>query len=144
MTILWLKAFHIFFMISWMAGIFYLPRLFVYHAEAKNKAVSEQFKIMERRLWWFVLPFAVLTGILGIAILFQYGLDWLRVSHWMHLKLTLVLFIYIYYGYLFHLMKQFAADKNTHSSKFYRFLNESPVFVVIAIVVCAVVKPSFT
>ena len=144
MTIVWLKALHIFFMLCWMAGIFYLPRLFVYHAQTKNRAVSEQFKIMERRLWWFVLPFAVLTAGFGIAILFLYGMDWLRTSQWLHLKLTLVLFVYAYYGYLYRLMQRFAADANTHSVAFYRYLNESPVIVIFIVTILAVVKPNFT
>ena len=142
MTILWLKAIHIFFVVAWFAGIFYLPRLFVYHADASNHAVKEQFKIMERRLWWFVLPFAVLTAITGFSMIYQYGTEWLRASPWLHIKLTLVALIYVYYFYLYRLMKNFAEDKNTHSAKFYRFLNESPVLILLAVVVLAVVKPS--
>lgn len=141
MSILWLKAIHIFFVIAWFAGIFYLPRLFVYHADATNLAVKEQFKIMERRLWWFVLPFAILTAITGVAMIYQYGGDWLKASPWLHVKLTLVAGVYGYYFYLYGLMKKFAADENTRSARFYRILNESPVLLLLAIVILAVVKP---
>lgn len=139
--ILWLKALHIFFMVAWFAGIFYLPRLFVYHAEATEQNVRDQFKIMERRLWFFVTPFAVLTLVFGLALIHVYGLAWFKASGWLHLKLLLVLAIYGYHFYLYKLVKQFARDENTRSSKFYRFLNEAPVLVLLSIVILAVVKP---
>ncbi|OFC71188.1 protoporphyrinogen oxidase HemJ [Alteromonas confluentis] len=139
--ILWLKALHIFFMVAWFAGIFYLPRLFVYHAEATEQNVRDQFKIMERRLWFFVTPFAVLTLVFGLALIHVYGMAWFKASGWLHLKLLLVLAIYGYHFYLYKLVKQFARDENTRSSKFYRFLNEAPVLVLLSIVILAVVKP---
>lgn len=141
MTILWFKALHVFFMVAWLAGIFYLPRLFVYHASTEEQAVKDQFKVMERRLWWFVLPFAILTLVFGLLLIHSYGMEWFRQAGWLHAKIMLVLGIYGYYFYLYFLMKKFARDENTHSSKFYRFLNEAPVFVLLAIVVLAVVKP---
>lgn len=141
MTILWLKALHIFFMIAWMAGIFYLPRLFVYHADAKDQATKDTFKIMERRLWFFVTPFALLTLVFGLWIMMLYGMDWFRASKWIHIKITLLLAVYAYHFYLYKLVKDFAADKNTRSAKFYRILNEAPVLVLLGIVVLAVVKP---
>lgn len=141
MSILWLKALHIFFMLAWMAGLFYLPRIFVYHAQATEQAVKEQFKIMERRLWFFVTPFAILTAVFGICLIGSYGLAWLKASGWLHAKLTLVLAIYGYHFYLYKLMKSFARDENHHSSKFYRFLNEAPVLLILSIVVLAVTKP---
>lgn len=141
MTLLWLKALHIFFMLAWMAGVFYLPRLFVYHAGNITQETHEQFCIMERRLWWFVTPFAVLTAIFGIALIYVYGKAWFAASLWLHIKLTLLLALYAYHFYLYKLMKDFAAGRNRHSSRFYRFLNESPVVVVLAIVILAVVKP---
>ena len=139
--ILWLKALHIFFMVAWFAGIFYLPRLFVYHAETTEQVVRDQFKIMERRLWFFVTPFAVLTLVFGLALIHIYGMAWLKASGWLHLKLTLVLAIYGYHFYLYKLVKQFARDENTRSPKFYRFLNEAPVLVLLSVVILAVVKP---
>ena len=141
MTILWLKAFHVFFMIAWMAGIFYLPRLFVYHAESTNQETKDQFKIMERRLWFFVTPFALLTLILGVIIMYLYGSAWLKVSAWLHVKLAIVALFYAYHMYLYRLVKVFAADKNTHSPRFYRFLNEVPVLALLAIVILAILKP---
>ena len=139
--ILWLKASHIFFMVAWLAGIFYLPRLFVYHAEAKEQNIRDQFKIMERRLWFFVTPFAILTLIFGVSLIYVYGMAWFRASAWLHVKLTLLLAIYAYHFYLFKLVNQFARDENTRSPKFYRFLNEAPVLLLLAIVILAVVKP---
>ncbi len=141
MTILWLKAFHVFFMVAWMAGIFYLPRLFVYHADTQNQAVRDQFKVMERRLWLFITPFAILTLILGLIIMYLYGADWLRASGWLHAKLTIVALFYVYHMYLWHLVKVFAQDKNTHSPLFFRFLNEAPVLALLAIVLLAILKP---
>ena len=141
MTILWFKALHIFFMTAWMAGLFYLPRLFVYHAATDSREVSEQFKVMERKLWWFVFPFAVLTLIFGLLLIHSYGAAWFKNSGWLHGKLTLLVLVYGYYGYLFKIMKQFAADQNTRSHKFYRFLNEAPVLIFLAIVALAVIKP---
>lgn len=140
MTILWVKALHVFFMIAWMAGIFYLPRLFVYHAQADNQAVKDQFKVMERRLWLFVTPFALLTLILGVALIYLYGMDWFRTSKWLHYKIMLVLGFYVYHGYLYSLVKTFARDENKHSAKFYRFLNEAPVIALLIIVCLAIVK----
>lgn len=139
--ILWLKALHIFFMLAWMAGLFYLPRLFVYHAEATSQVVKDQFKVMERRLWWFVTPFAVLTLVFGVALIATYGMTWFRLSSWLHVKLALLVGIYGYHFYLYRLMIQFRNDRNTRSSRFYRILNELPVLAILAIVLLAVVKP---
>ena len=143
MTILIIKSLHIFFMIAWMAGLFYLPRLFVYHAETDQQAVKDQFKIMERRLWYFVTPFAFLTLIFGVVLIYMYGREWFRVSMWLHLKLTLVIFFYVYHFYLLRLVKMFARDENYHSPRFYRFLNEAPVLFLLGIVLLAVTKYSF-
>lgn len=140
MNILWLKALHVFFMLAWMAGLFYLPRLFVYHASTDHPAVSEAYKVMERRLWWFVTPFALLTFIFGFAMIYQYGSAWFKASTWLHIKLALLVLIYGYHGYLYVLMQRFALDQNTHSSRFYRVLNEAPVLLILAIVVLATTK----
>ena len=140
MTLLWIKALHLFFMVAWMAGIFYLPRLFVYHSQATNQAVKEQFKIMERRLWFFVTPFAILTLFFGLWLIGLYGIQWFASAHWLHIKLVLVFSLYMYHIYLFVLLKKFAKDENKHSTRFYRFLNESPVFIVLGIITLATVK----
>lgn len=139
--ILWFKALHIFFMLAWMAGLFYLPRIFVYHAETESQAVRDQFKVMERRLWLFVTPFALLTLVFGLALIATYGISWLKVSVWLHIKLLLVTALYAYHFYLYRLVKQFARDENDRSSRFFRFLNEIPVLFILAIVILAVVKP---
>ena len=140
-SILWLKAFHVIFMVAWFAGIFYLPRLFVNHAESTQALVHQQLKGMERRLLYFVTPFAILTVLLGIAIIYQYGYPWFAAAHWLHVKITLVVLLLIYHGYCFKLVNVFAADQNTRSGKFYRIFNEVPVVILFIIVILAYVKP---
>ena len=142
-TILWLKAFHVIFMVAWFAGIFYLPRLFVNHAESNDPNVIEQLKGMERRLLYFVTPFAILTLVLGLGIIHLYGGEWFAASKWLHIKLTLVILLFIYHGYCFKLLKVFKEDRNTRSGKFYRFFNEIPVIILFAVIILAYVKPSF-
>lgn len=139
--LLWYKALHIFFMVAWLAGIFYLPRLFVYNAESTNSSVKAQLNIMQKRLYYFVTPFAILTLVFGVLLIYDYGMHWFKASHWLHAKLALVVLFYIYHIYLFVLMKKFMNDANKHSPRFYRFLNEAPVLALLAIVILAVVKP---
>ena len=140
-TILWLKAFHVFFMVAWFAGIFYLPRLFVNHAETNSLEIAEHLKGMERRLLLFVTPFALFTVILGIAIIYQYGYAWFVASKWLHVKISLVLLLLGYHGYCFKLVRDFQQDKNTRSGKFYRLFNEITVFLLLGIVILVYVKP---
>ncbi|WP_440905804.1 CopD family protein [Catenovulum sp. SX2] len=141
MMILWIKAFHIIFMVAWFAGIFYFPRLLVYHAESTELAVQQQLKIMERRLLFFVTPFAILTGVFGVWLIYLYGLDWFKVSGWLHTKLLLITLLYGYHIYCFKLLKTFQQDLNRRSGRFYRFINEMPVLILFAAVILAVVKP---
>lgn len=148
MTILWLKAFHIFFMVAWFAGIFYLPRLFVYHSENNsadnaNIHTSDTLKVMERRLLFFVTPFAIFTLIFGTLLISQYGAAWFKQAHWLHAKLLLVTILYCYHGYCFKLLSDFKHNRNTKSSKFYRIFNEVPVLILLAIILLAVLKPAF-
>jgi putative membrane protein len=140
-ALLWLKAFHVFFMVAWFAGIFYLPRLFVNHAETSSKAGEEHLKGMEKRLLYFVTPFALFTVILGIALIYYYGYDWFVASKWLHLKNTLVLLLLAYHAYCFKLVKDFREDKNVRSGKFYRIFNESPVLILLAILCLVYLKP---
>jgi putative membrane protein len=141
MTLLWLKAFHVIAVIAWMAGLLYLPRLFVYHTEVTpGSPESERFKMMERRLLRAIMnPAMIAVYILGIAMILvdptymQQG--------WLHAKLGLVLAMTGLHGYLSVLRKKFAADANTHSAKFYRILNEAPTLLMIGIVILVVVKP---
>jgi putative membrane protein len=141
MMILWLKAFHISFMVAWFAGIFYLPRLFVNHAESDNHAVITQLKGMESRLLRFVTPFALFTILLGIALIYQYGYAWFVAAKWLHIKIVLVLLLLVYHAYCFKLVKDFANDRNNRSGKFYRIFNEVPVIILFAVVILAYIKP---
>jgi putative membrane protein len=142
-TVLLFKALHVFFMVAWFAGIFYLPRLFVYHAMTEERSNSSMLKIMERRLLFFVTPFAILTAVFGFALMYIYGREWIKLSIWLHIKLTLVLFLYIYHGYCFKLLADFKHDRNKRSDRFYRIFNELPVILLLAIIMLAVMKPGF-
>ncbi|WP_199610566.1 CopD family protein [Flocculibacter collagenilyticus] len=136
------KALHIFFLIAWFAGIFYLPRLFVYHAETNSEDVSELFKAMERRLIYFVSPFALFTLIFGVLMIMEYGMAWFKMSYWLHAKLVLVILLYAHFGYCYTIVKQFKRDQNTRSPRFYRIFNEIPVILLIGIIFLAVLKPA--
>lgn len=141
MTILWYKALHVSFMVAWFAGIFYLPRLFVNHAETDNKDIQEHLKGMEKRLLFFFTPFAVLTIVFGLLIIGEYGSDWFKASKWLHYKLTIVIGLLIYHAYCFKLLADFKHDRNTRSGRFYRLFNEIPVIALFAIIILAYVKP---
>ncbi|MGB0936355.1 MAG: CopD family protein [Colwellia sp.] len=136
----WFKAFHVIFMVAWFAGIFYLPRLFVNHAETNSQEIANHLKGMERRLLYFITPFAFLTILLGVALIYGYGIDWFRASSWLHTKLLLVILLVAYHAYCFKLVATFSRDENTRSGKFYRFFNELPVLALFAVVILAYVK----
>lgn len=140
-NILLLKALHVSFMVAWFAGIFYLPRLFVNHAETKSTEVAQHLKGMERRLLYFVTPFAVFTLLLGIAIIYAYGASWFIAAKWLHIKITLVTALFIYHGYCFKLVNTFALDQNSRSGRFYRIFNEIPVLILFAVIILAYLKP---
>jgi putative membrane protein len=137
---LWIKAFHVIAVISWMAGMLYLPRLFVYHAAAKpGSETSETFKVMERRLLRFIMtPAMIVTWLLGI-VLVLYG-QWLGAT-WFHIKIGLVLVMTVTHGLFSHWVNEFNLDSNTRSQKFYRVVNEIPTAMLIVIVILATVKP---
>ena len=137
---LWLKAFHIIAIVCWFAGIFYLPRLFVYHAMAEDQATRDYLKVMERKLYRFVSPFAVLTIVFG-ALLTAQNIDYYLSAGWLHLKLLFVAALIAYHLYCGHLVKTFADDHNTRNHVFYRWFNEAPVIALFAIVLLAVLKP---
>ncbi|MBS0556157.1 MAG: protoporphyrinogen oxidase HemJ [Proteobacteria bacterium] len=136
---LWIKALHVVFVVTWFAGLFYLPRLFVYHAESTDPAVRAQLKIMERRLLGITHIGGALALGLGIVTL-ALAPAFLK-QPWMHAKLALVLGLLAYHGYLVHLKNQFAADACSRSSRWLRIFNEIPALLLIAIVVLVVVKP---
>lgn len=137
---LWVKAFHIIFVITWMAGIFYLPRLFVYHASAEDQPSIERFKIMERKLYrGIMIPSMILTLVFGIWLLVLVP-GYLKMG-WLHAKLTLVVGLIGYHHYCGYLLKKFRDDQNTRSHIWFRWFNEIPVLALIAIVILVVVKP---
>ena len=139
---LWLKAFHIISMVTWFAALFYLPRLFVYHAMCDDEAGNARFKIMERKLYRGIMtPSAIITLVFGLGLLSQYSGEAIASMHWLHAKLLLVVLLFGYHGYCGKLLRQFAEDKNQHSHVFYRWFNELPVLVLIAVVILVVVKP---
>ena len=134
---LWLKAFHIIFMVTWFAGLFYLPRLFVYHAMSKDKISLERFVIMERKLFFGIMtPGGIITIILGFWLL-DYGYSGL----WLNIKLFLVLLLVIYHGYCFKYLMDFKHNRNKHSHIFFRWFNEVPVILLIAIILLVELKP---
>ncbi len=137
----WVKAFHIFFMVSWFAGVFYLPRLFVYHAMASDQATRDQLKVMERKLYRFVTPMMWLTIALGLWMLWDYA--WVAWSSmgWLHAKITLVTLLVAYHFYCGHLVKRFAADEMQRSHVWFRWFNEVPVLILLPVVILTIVKP---
>lgn len=139
---LWVQAFHIIFVVTWFAALFYLPRLFVYHAQIDDAASNARFKVMERKLYRGIMtPSALLTVIFGIWLLSFYDLETLKSMGWLHAKLTLVVLLLAYHHMCGRYLKKFANDANQRSHVFYRWFNEFPVLVLIAIVILAVVKP---
>jgi putative membrane protein len=136
----WIKALHIIAVISWMAGMLYLPRLFVYHCEAEiGSKQSETFKVMERRLLKAIInPAMVLTWLLGLYL--AWAGDWFK-APWLHGKLVLVLALSGIHGFFARCVRGFASDQNRRSLKFYRIINEVPTLLMIGIVILVVVKP---
>ena len=138
---LWIKAFHIISVITWFSALFYLPRLFVYHAMSNDKTSIERFKIMERKLYrGIMMPSFVLATVLGTWMIVD---NWAYYStqYWLYAKLALVIPLIVYHFYCGYLLAIFKADKNTRSHVFYRWFNEAPVLILIAIVILVVVKP---
>ena len=136
----WLKAFHIMAVIAWMAGMFYLPRLYVYHCSAEaGSRQSETFKVMERRLLRGIInPSMILAWVLGLWMAWLGG--WFSV-YWFQAKLVLALAMTILHAFLSRWRRDFEADRNTHSANFYRVINEIPTILMIAIVILVVIKP---
>lgn len=138
---LWVKAFHIISLVCWFAGIFYLPRLFVYHAACDDQPGRERFKIMERKLYrGITTPSMVATVIFGVWLI-GYNVEGYMSQGWLHVKLLLVALLIAYHFYCGHLVRVFREDGNTRSHVFYRWFNELPVLILLAVVILAVVKP---
>jgi protoporphyrinogen IX oxidase len=135
---LWIKALHIVFVVSWFAGLFYLPRLFVYHAMSEDAPSRERFKVMERKLYRGIMtPAMVIALATGLWLWLGYGFN----GGWLHAKVALVVLLVAYHFWMRALMLDFARDANRRTHVFYRWVNEIPVVVLIAVVVLVVVKP---
>ena len=135
---LWVKAFHIVFVVTWFAGLFYLPRLFVYHALSEDSISRSRFKVMERKLYYGIMtPSAILAVALGLWLWLGYGIG----GRWMHAKATLVVVLILYHLWCGRLVAAFAHDRNRHGHVFYRWFNEAPALLLVAIVLLVVLKP---
>lgn len=132
-----IKALHIIFVISWFAGLFYLPRLFVNHATVTDPATRARLALMEHKLYRFMTPLGILAVGLGLWLWFGFGFS----GAWLHAKTTLVVFLVGYHLYCGQLLRAFAADRNRHGHVWYRFFNEIPVLVLVVVVFLVVFKP---
>ena len=146
MGYLWLKSLHVIFMVTWFAGLFYLPRLFVYHAQQQPQAVTDLFVVMERRLFGIMTLGASLTALFGTWMLIAYfpiyaSSGWQLVHGWLIVKLIFITLLLIYHGYCYSLMRDFAQDRNRHSERWYRIFNELPAVALIMIVIMVIVRP---
>jgi len=138
---IWVKAFHIIFMVAWFAGLFYLPRLFVNHAMSDSDAVKTQLAVMEKKLYRFITPWMVLTLGFGFWLLFDYA--WAAYSHmlWLHIKLTLVAVLVVYHFYCGRIIREFESGQVQRNHVWFRWFNEFPVLILFAVVILVVVKP---
>ena len=141
-TYLLFKSLHLISVISWMAGLLYLPRIFVYHSQNSSKPImTEVFKVMEKKLFFYIMtPAMILSWLFGLLLIHQIGLDQLG-QKWMILKLIFVVILTLYHFYLGKILGQFKLDLNKHSHKFYRLINEIPTLLLILIVFIVVFKP---
>jgi putative membrane protein len=139
---MWLKALHLIFMVTWFAGLFYLPRLFVYHAASDDQISRDRFKIMERKLFYGIMtPGAIFTIAFGIAMLTDYAWASFGQGLWLHIKLALIVVLIIYHLMCGKFVADFKNDNNKHSHVYYRWFNEVPVLILVAIIILASVKP---
>ncbi len=139
---LWVKALHLIFMVTWFAGLFYLPRLFVYHAMTDDQAGIDRFKIMERKLFFGIMtPGAILTFVFGFWILYINSWAAYGGTLWLHVKLVLIFVLVIYHIYCGKLLLDFKHDRNRHGHVFYRWLNEFPVLILVGVIILATVRP---
>lgn len=139
---LWLKAAHIIAVIAWFAGLFYLPRLFVYHASCQDQAGNERFKVMERKLFFVIMnPAALVSLVTGLWLLEIHAWRIYSASPWLHLKFAALVLLFAFHFACYRWMVLFREDRNPHSERFYRIINEVPTILLIAIVILVVVKP---
>ena len=139
---LWYKALHLIFMVTWFSGLFYLPRLFVYHAMSDDKISIDRFKIMEKKLFYGIAtPGGLLTIIFGVCLLVSNGMTSYSGQLWLSLKMILVAILVLYHIYCFSLLQDFKYNRNKHTHIWYRWFNEVPVLILVGIVLLAVIKP---
>lgn len=139
---LWYKALHLIFMVTWFAGLFYLPRLYVYHAMANDQVSIDRFKVMERKLFYGITtPGGLFTLIFGIALLLSNGMSAYSGQIWLHVKLLFILLLVLYHVYCWFLLQDFKHDRNKHGHVWFRWFNEIPVLFLVIIVILAVVRP---
>ena len=135
------KSLHLIAVISWMAGLLYLPRIFVYHSENNNEIITNVFKTMERKLYYFIMtPAMALSWVFGLVLIYEIGFQQLA-NLWLQLKLIFVILLTVYHFYLGSLLNQFKLDQNKKTSKFYRYINEIPTLLLIFIVFIVIFKP---
>ncbi len=140
---LWIKAFHIIAVVCWFSGLFYLPRLFVYHSMSEDQVSRDRFVIMERKLFWGITtPAGIASVLLGMWLLFL-NLEYYMAWWWMHAKFNLVLLLIVYHFFCWRYLGQLRANQCNRSHKFFRIFNELPVFLLVGIVILIVVKPVF-
>lgn len=143
---LWIKAFHIIFMVTWFAGLFYLPRLFVYHTaiNPNDHQHYQRFCTMEKKLFWIIMtPGGFLTIFFGVWLIQRLGYPYFAHSPWLHMKISLVFLLVCYHIFLFKQLRNFKKNNIQHSARFYRILNEFPSLILFAVVLLAVLKPNF-
>jgi len=139
---MWLKALHLIFMVTWFAGLFYLPRLYVYHAMSDDETSNARFKIMERKLFFGIMtPSAIFTLLFGTLMLTNYAWQSFGQDLWLHIKLALIALLVIYHIICGKFLFDFKRDANKHSHVYYRWFNEIPVLILVAIIILASVKP---
>ena len=139
---LWYKALHLIFMVTWFSGLFYLPRLFVYHAMSDDKMSIDRFKVMEKKLFYGIAtPGGLLTIIFGFCLLVSNGMTSYSGQLWLSLKMILIAVLVLYHIYCFSLLQDFKYDRNKHTHIWYRWFNEVPVLILVGIVLLAVIKP---
>ncbi len=139
---LWYKALHLIFMVTWFSGLFYLPRLFVYHVMSDDKISIDRFKVMEKKLFYGIAtPGGLLTIIFGFCLLVSNGMTSYSGQLWLSLKMILIAVLVLYHIYCFSLLQDFKYDRNKHTHIWYRWFNEVPVLILVGIVLLAVIKP---
>ena len=139
---LWYKALHLIFMVTWFSGLFYLPRLFVYHVMSDDKISIDRFKVMEKKLFYGIAtPGGLLTIIFGFFLLVSNGMTSYNGQLWLSLKMILIAVLVLYHIYCFSLLQDFKYDRNKHTHIWYRWFNEVPVLILVGIILLAVIKP---